>query len=102
MRMTVQTQLVLSRFLDEPLGTELYGLEIAKDVGLKGGTLYPILMRLEDAGYLTSGWESIDPHKEGRRPRRYYKITAAGATAARESIQETLAGLRGKRSPAWR
>ena len=101
MRMTMHTQRVLARFLDEPPNTELYGLEIAKDIGLKGGTLYPLLMRLEDAGYLTSGWESIDPHVEGRRRRRYYTLTAAGAIAAREAIEQTMENLRGSWSPAW-
>ena len=43
-------------------------------VGIKEGTLYPVLHRLEDAGYIKATWEA-----EGRgKPRKYYGITAAG------------------------
>ena len=43
-------------------------------VGVKEGTLYPVLHRLEDAGYIEATWEA-----EGRgKPRKYYAITAAG------------------------
>lgn len=41
---------------------------------VKEGTLYPLLHRLEDAGHVTSVWET-----EGRtRPRKYYAITSSG------------------------
>lgn len=40
---------------------------------LPEGTVYPALHRLEDAGLLTSGWQTV----EGRR-RRVYKVTKAG------------------------
>ncbi|WP_432981886.1 PadR family transcriptional regulator [Dactylosporangium sp. CA-233914] len=41
---------------------------------LKEGTLYPLLHRLEDSGYIAAEWEA-----EGRqRPRKYYAIAAAG------------------------
>lgn len=43
-------------------------------VGIKEGTLYPVLHRLEDAGYIEATWEA-----EGRgKPRKYYGITPAG------------------------
>jgi PadR family transcriptional regulator PadR len=43
-------------------------------VGIKEGTLYPVLHRLEDAGYIEATWEA-----EGRgKPRTYYGITEAG------------------------
>ena len=38
---------------------------------------------LEEAGLLTSGKEDIDPHAEGRPPRRHYTITGAAVTAVR-------------------
>lgn len=43
-------------------------------VGIKEGTLYPVLHRLEDAGYIEATWEA-----EGRgKPRKYYAITRLG------------------------
>ena len=57
-----------------------YGYELAKDVELKAGSLYPILMRLGDRGLLESTWETDVP--EGRPPRHLYRLTAVGARAA--------------------
>jgi len=57
-----------------------YGLEIVKDLDAAGqlltsqGTVYPLLNRLSEAGWVTSRWEVAD----GERPRRYYDITPAG------------------------
>lgn len=41
---------------------------------VKEGTLYPLLHRLEDAGHITSTWETQDRTP----PRKYYVITPAG------------------------
>jgi PadR family transcriptional regulator PadR len=47
---------------------------------LKEGTLYPVLHRLEDAGFVTTYWEA-----EGRtQPRKYYRISAPGRARQRE------------------
>jgi len=44
----------------------------------KEGTLYPVLYRLEDAGYIESLWES-DSTRRGA-PRKYYSITPKGTS----------------------
>jgi len=62
---------------------ERYGLELAQATGILGGTLYPLLARLEAIGWVESRWEQLDEHAEGRRRRRYYRLTAAGARCAR-------------------
>jgi PadR family transcriptional regulator len=80
-RLTVQVLLVLQALLREP-GRELYGLELSEETGLLPGTAYPILLRLEDAGWVTSRWEDVDPRAAKRPPRRYYRLTAAGAVQA--------------------
>lgn len=80
-RVTAETQKVLLLMLQEPT-KPYYGLQIIREAGLKGGTLYPILARLEEAKWVTSEWESIDPVAEGRRPRRYYTLTAEGVRQA--------------------
>jgi DNA-binding PadR family transcriptional regulator len=79
--MTVQTQLVVQALLRHP-GRELYGLELAEETGLLPGTTYPILMRLEEAGWVTRHPEDIDPHVAKRPPRIYYRLTANGAQQA--------------------
>jgi PadR family transcriptional regulator, regulatory protein PadR len=90
--MTTQTQAVLAALLGDPT-VYRYGLEISREVGYPGGTIYPILARLETAGWVESEWEDIDPKVEGRRRRRYYRITAEGERAAREVLAETAKRL---------
>ena len=84
-RMTIPTQRVLESLLDDPT-RELYGLEIGEAAGLRSGTVHPILARLEGYGWLTSRWEEIDARAESRPPRRYYRLTAEGAQAARAAL----------------
>src|SRR5690348_7414033 len=97
-RMTVQTLLVLQALLRDP-GKERYGLQISEQTGLLPGTAYPILLRLEQAGWVTSRWEDIDPHVEKRPPRRYYCLTAGGAVQASAAVagarRPSRAALRG-------
>lgn len=84
-RMTMHTQLIVQALLRDP-GKEKYGLELAEETGLLTGTAYPILLRLEQEGWVTPRWENIDPHEEKRPPRRYYALTASGATQASAAL----------------
>ena len=45
-----------------------YGYALAKQAGLKSGTLYPILIRLADRGMVEASWQ--DEPGPGRRPSR--------------------------------
>ena len=59
-----------------------FGFDIMEATGLTSGTVYPALERLEARGLLTSHWEDEGAaHAEGRPARRYFTLTAAGATA---------------------
>ncbi len=61
---------------------QMYGYELASTLEKKGGslfrikegTLYPILYRLEKAGYIDSRWETL----ERGVPRKYYRLTRTG------------------------
>ena len=55
-----------------------HGYDIARDTGLKSGTLYPILMRLERHGWLEARWED-EPHP-GKPRRHLYRLSSEGAT----------------------
>lgn len=44
------------------------------------GTLYPLLTRLKDAGYLTYRWEE----SRSGPPRKYYKLTTVGQKFLKE------------------
>jgi DNA-binding PadR family transcriptional regulator len=82
-RVTLQV-LKLLEALVESEARDRYGFELLKVTGLKSGTLYPILARLESAGWLSSGWESAET--AGRPRRRYYRLTGVGATAAHRHL----------------
>ncbi|XTZ16162.1 PadR family transcriptional regulator [Micromonospora echinospora] len=85
MRMTLQVQLVLRALLADP-EREVYGLEIVESTGLPPGTIYPILARLEAAGWVESRWEVVDQQAEGRPRRRYYRLPPEGRTRARSAL----------------
>ena len=82
-RMSLQTLKVLEAFLDNP-GDPLSGADVQKRCAIASGTLYPILLRLESAGWFVSRWESIDPSTAGRPRRRLYRLTPNGLTRASE------------------
>ena len=62
-----------------------WGLELIKVTGRPSGTVYPLLDRLEKAGWVTSHWDD-DADRPGPR-RRMYQLTADGAAAAREALR---------------
>ena len=66
-----------------------HGFDIIDITGLRGGTVYPALGKLEAEGYLQSNWE--DPRvaqEEGRPPRRYYELRKAGHTLLADTMEE--------------
>jgi DNA-binding PadR family transcriptional regulator len=72
---------VLTALAADPSGWR-YGYELGQEVGLKAGSLYPILIRLCDRGLLDAVWETDPP--QGRPPRHLYRLTGAGARLAEE------------------
>ena len=84
-RMTTPRLLAVRVFLEDP-AREWYGLELAQKAGLEPGTVYPILVAFESAGWLTSRGDDIDPRAEGRPRRRYYLLTAEGVSAAQKWV----------------
>jgi PadR family transcriptional regulator PadR len=84
-RLSHQTLRVLRVFLDGPK-EGLAGSDIWKALGLLTGTVYPILLRLESAGWLRGDWEKLSP-EELRRPRkRIYQLTPLGYNKTREAL----------------
>lgn len=64
----------------------LHGYEIMQLTGIKPGTLYPMLARLEDQAMLDSQWQEASV--EGRPPRHIYSLTEAGRVLARSLFAE--------------
>ena len=53
---------------------------------VKGGTLYPVLARLQEDGLLTSSWRDGD----GGPGRKFFAVTSAGRDVLRERSQSWL------------
>lgn len=90
--MTTHVLRLVGVLLTDP-DKEWYGLRLAAEAGLKSGTVYLVLERLEGAKWLTSRWEAIDPAVEGRPRRRLYRITAEGRRGAEQAIDELVGAL---------
>jgi len=93
--MTAPLERVLRALLEDPAAPR-YGYDLMKAAGLKSGTLYPMLGRLEDERLVTSAWET--PQQDGQRPRKYYRLTAEGIGVARLELAQVSAGR--QRAPA--
>src|SRR3954463_3914978 len=94
-RPSPQTVKVLEALAADPSAWR-YGYELGLEVGLRSGSLYPILARLSDRALLESRWEPDPP--PGRPPRHLYRLTAAGleyaAAHGRASMRAPRASLR--------
>jgi DNA-binding PadR family transcriptional regulator len=101
-RMTMLTLRVLKVMVEEPT-SDHYGLDLAKRAGTKIGSVYPILLRLEHAGWLTSHQEEIDPGEAGRPRRRLYRLTETGAQTTRQALLDAQRDLafRPPSKPGW-
>ena len=88
---SAQTLSVLAALCQEPSQWQ-HGYALAKQTGLKSGTLYPILIRLADRDLVEACWQ--DEPTPGRPRRHLYRLTSAGlasATGALASAAERAA-----------
>lgn len=86
-RMTDPTLRVLGA-LAEAHPQPLAGSDFINTIRIFSGTLYPILERLERAGWIEGKWEDVNP-SEAKRPRRkYYTFTCQGRVKAANALQE--------------
>lgn len=76
---SAQTLSVLAALCDRPSDWQ-HGYALARQTGLKSGTLYPILIRLADRGLVEACWQ--DEPVPGRPRRHLYRLTAAGLASA--------------------
>jgi|HubBroStandDraft_3_1064219.scaffolds.fasta_scaffold484676_2 PadR family transcriptional regulator PadR len=66
------------------------GADISKETGIPSGTLYPILFRLEQARWITSEWENVDPSQVGRPRKRLYTLTPLGHRESRKAFDRLV------------
>jgi DNA-binding PadR family transcriptional regulator len=92
-----QTRVLLASFLDRPQAWR-HGYDLAKETGLKSGTLYPLLMRLSEQGLMESRWQ--EPERPGLPPRHEYRLTPPGLALARDQAPSEAADVTGEPSGA--
>jgi DNA-binding PadR family transcriptional regulator len=80
-RPSPQTVAVLDALAAKAAGWS-HGYDLCRVLGLKAGTVYPMLIRLAKRGYVETAWEQELP--QGRPPRHLYRLSAAGAEHVRE------------------
>ena len=83
--MTLAVAAVLRAFLED-VSEPRYGYDLMRQTSFPSGKLYPILARLESAGWLIKEREEIDPATAGRPARRLYRLSADGVRAARHAL----------------
>jgi PadR family transcriptional regulator, regulatory protein PadR len=83
-----QTKALLAAFCAAP-EVWRYGYELGQQVGLKAGSLYPILIRLTDRGLLEACWEAQPDGPAGRPLRHLYRLTGAGRAFANQVSRAT-------------
>ena len=86
-QITTQTLKVLGALLS-PKPEAISGAEVGRTTKLATGTVYPILLRLEEAGWVESHWEEGEPQELGRPRRRLYQITGVGAKKAKSAFHD--------------
>lgn len=82
------TQLVLAAFAANPQAWR-HGYDLCREIDIKSGTLYPMLIRLADQGLLDAEWRASE--KPGRPPRHAYRLTAKGVATARAQAENKQA-----------
>jgi DNA-binding PadR family transcriptional regulator len=75
---------VLEKFIERPTEWR-YGYELSRETGLKSGTLYPILMRLEKYTLLEARWLVTE---DGVPPRHTYRLTPDGLEFGKTQLVE--------------
>jgi PadR family transcriptional regulator PadR len=91
-RSTRPMRALLAAFVDGGEGWR-HGYDLSKVTALKSGTLYPLLMRFAERGWVEARW--ADAQAPGRPPRHLYRLTADGRrVAAERAPAAAAAGLR--------
>lgn len=80
---SIQTLAVLAALADRPAAWR-HGYDLARETGLKSGTLYPILVRLADRRVVEACWEEGQP--AGRPRRHLYRLTSEGLAIAMAAL----------------
>lgn len=85
--MDVLAVLVQAHGCDE----EMHGWQIMRATHMPGPTVYRVLDRLEDSGWVTTRWEDVNPDPSKPR-RRFYRLSETGLAEARAILLDRTRG----------
>ena len=88
---SAQTLSVLAALCAQPSQWQ-HGYALARQTGLKSGTLYPILIRLADRGLVEACWQEEPP--PGRPRRHLYRLTASRLASAMRGLAAAGSAVR--------
>jgi len=83
---------VLSVFLEYP-NQKFCGMDIMKKLKLRSGTVYPLLVKMETAGWLKREFEEVDPKVVKRPAKILYQISPSGIRAGDKLVKENSLAL---------
>lgn len=83
-RYSPAAHLVLQHCLAAPTRW-FHGYTLIQQLGLSSGTLYPVLMRLAEGGWLDTAWEAA--RRAGRPPRHLYRLANGATSDARALVR---------------
>ncbi len=75
------------------IGREWTGADLARETGLLRATLYQLLIRYVQRGWLLGRWEAATPESVGRPIKHFYRVTRRGVAALTAAATETDLGL---------
>lgn len=87
MRISAVTVAVLRAFLESPTD-DMYGFDLMTRCKIRPGTLYPILARLENCGWLESNWNDMETDNGPQLRRRAYRLSHVGQMSAIEAVAD--------------
>jgi len=92
-RLSFQGMKVLRAFLDafeKNVRNRIAGADIMRAAKISSGTMYPLLVRFEEAGLIEGKWEAEAPEVLGRPRRRLYRLTSPGVTFVRSRLESVI------------
>jgi len=92
-RVTLAVTTVLQVFLEKPAEAR-YGYDLMRETGYPSGVLYRVLGRLQSAGWLSRDPDQPNAAATGGQTRHMYRLTDAGAAAARDQLAALTRQLR--------
>ena len=85
-RLSHSTLKILQVFLEAP-EEELCGSDLMERASVSPGVVYPFLVKWEEEGLLKAQWEKLAASNLGRPRKKFYRLTSAGKTAAKNALK---------------